>query len=67
MFLSLRHYTAESAAGFEVDKKTLRVSYMRGWFPIDFFSVLPFDVFSVAMNSSSLGDLRVLRILKLMR
>jgi len=47
-------------------------NYMRGWFPIDIASILPFDSVTAASNSTSgplakLKSIRIIRLLRLMK
>jgi len=47
---------------------TLAKSYMRGWFTIDFFSVLPYDFFTWWIESSiSKADVSILRLIRIIR
>lgn len=51
-------------------KKLIRRNYLKTWFAIDLVSILPFDTLSLAVDSSEtsfLGHIRVLRLLKLLR
>lgn len=41
--------------------------YLTGWFPIDFVSILPFDLLSIVMDSNSLQQLKVVRVIRLLR
>jgi len=57
----------------ELEKSRPRIaqSYLSGWFPIDFISLLPYDLFSVLGEAdgptSSLKGFRVLRVLRLIK
>ena len=41
--------------------------YLKGWFPIDVVSVLPYDLISLLSDNSSVSNLKILRILRLLR
>ena len=52
------------------DMKKIRWNYLKGWFPIDLLSILPFDILalpSVGALSGGLSILKIIRIIRLMR
>ena len=46
---------------------TIIKEYLRGWFFIDVISVMPFDLVSLMFENESVGKLKILRILRLLR
>ncbi|KDO19883.1 hypothetical protein SPRG_14726 [Saprolegnia parasitica CBS 223.65] len=49
------------------DAKLIVYHYLRGWFLIDFVSVLPFNTIGLMVTAPALGRLRFMRILRLFR
>ena len=50
------------------ERRTIRRNYLRGWFAVDFVSVVPFDLLStLSMGSASLREMKVIRLVKLLR
>ena len=49
------------------DLSQIRRKYLRGWFSIDFGSVLPLDLVGMFSKSKSVQSVRVLRLMKLVR
>ena len=50
------------------DFEEIRHHYLRGWFVVDFISILPFWIVDIINNgSSNLGFLKIVRIVRLMR
>ena len=41
--------------------------YLRSWFAIDLFSILPFDVLALTLNSPKLQKLKAIRLIRLLR
>jgi hypothetical protein len=53
--------------GYISDKRVIAKTYIKGWFFIDFFTSLPFQVLERIGDASSLGDTKMLRIMRLPR
>ena len=66
-FFLMYRENAELGGGMVRDKKRIRRHYLRGWFALDFISILPFDIVAFALRSSSLGKMKALRIIRLLR
>lgn len=49
------------------DQQKIVSRYVRGWFAIDFFSLLPFDLLAAVMKSGVMQKLKVVRIIRLLR
>ncbi|OQR84602.1 voltage-gated ion channel superfamily [Achlya hypogyna] len=49
------------------DAKLIVLHYLKGWFIVDLFSIIPFDIVGLVMTSPTLGRMRFLRILRLFR
>lgn len=49
------------------DAKEIRRLYLRGWFAIDFMSILPFDSVGLALQNPAIQKLKVIRIVRLLR
>lgn len=49
------------------DRRTIIKNYMRGWFWIDLFSILPFDIVGLYFNSPEVKRLKAIRIVRLLR
>ena len=57
------------------DNKTIALTYLRGWFILDVFTCIPFDIIFAAIAAAAAFDispstfqlLRMLRLVKLMR
>lgn len=49
------------------NKRKLAMTYFKGMFIIDLLSVMPFDIVAATSTNSNVGDLKVLRVLKLFR
>jgi hypothetical protein len=43
------------------------MSYLGGWFWLDFISTIPFDTVSMAMASDDISNLSMLRVLKILK
>ena len=46
---------------------TIIKTYLKGWFPIDVVSIMPFDLVSLLFENSDVGKLKILRVLRLLR
>jgi len=49
------------------DRAKIRRRYLRSWFIIDLFSIIPFDVLSVVKQNQSISKLKIVRIVRLLR
>merc|ERR1711871_287488 len=49
------------------NQREVAMRYLKGWFIIDFVSVLPFDVIGMAADSDDASQLKVLRVIRVMR
>jgi len=67
----LQFFLVRTRPGDGVENVTSHVElmliYLRGWFLIDFISVLPFDIISVITGNSDLMKLKGFRVLRLLR
>ena len=66
-FLAYRDETKAGGRRLVKDFTMIRRRYMRGWFPIDLISVVPFDVIGILLQSRALQRLKLMRLLKLLR
>ena len=48
-------------------KRELALTYFKGMFIIDLLSVMPFDIVAATTTNDEMGDLKMLRVLKLFR
>ena len=53
-------------AKWEDDPNVIARKYLCGWFPLDFVSVLPFDVLSIVIGEA-VSKLKIIRLIRLMR
>lgn len=68
-------YSRDTSDGivWEVDLRRIALHYMQTWFLLDFITVIPFDVFTLAADGGAMDEfksikvLRALRLLKLIR
>eukprot|EP00746_Dinoflagellata_sp_MGD_P147893 gnl/MRDRNA2_/MRDRNA2_80207_c0_seq1.p1 gnl/MRDRNA2_/MRDRNA2_80207_c0~~gnl/MRDRNA2_/MRDRNA2_80207_c0_seq1.p1 ORF type:complete len:678 (+),score=98.11 gnl/MRDRNA2_/MRDRNA2_80207_c0_seq1:194-2035(+) len=49
------------------DPQLIVNNYLRGWFIVDFLSIIPFDLLGLVLHASDLSTLRLLRIIRLLR
>jgi CRP-like cAMP-binding protein len=49
------------------DHKLIIRNYLKGWFPVDFISVLPFDLLGIVMQRGDMRQLKILRVVRLLR
>ncbi|OQS03787.1 hypothetical protein THRCLA_03918 [Thraustotheca clavata] len=49
------------------DARLIIKHYLRGWFIVDFLSIIPFDVFGLVLTSPILSQMRFMRIMRLFR
>lgn len=49
------------------NQREVAMRYLKGWFIIDFVSVLPFDVIGMAADSDDASQLKVLRVIRVAR
>eukprot|EP00746_Dinoflagellata_sp_MGD_P010751 gnl/MRDRNA2_/MRDRNA2_122325_c0_seq1.p1 gnl/MRDRNA2_/MRDRNA2_122325_c0~~gnl/MRDRNA2_/MRDRNA2_122325_c0_seq1.p1 ORF type:complete len:775 (-),score=115.46 gnl/MRDRNA2_/MRDRNA2_122325_c0_seq1:69-2393(-) len=49
------------------DRRKIAERYLKGWFVIDLFSILPFDVMGMVMNDPAMNKLKAVRIIRLLR
>jgi len=49
------------------DREMIMNNYLRGWFTIDFLSIVPYDTIGSAIESDLLNELKSLRLFRLMR
>ena len=42
-------------------------NYLYGWFPVDFFAVIPYDLIAYAVESKEASNLKFLRLVRLLR
>lgn len=49
------------------DRKKIAEKYLKGWFFIDLFSILPFDVLGMVMDNPEIKKLKAVRIVRLLR
>lgn len=45
-------------------RRQIAASYLRGWFLLDFVSILPFDIVTVIAGPNDLSDMKILRLLR---
>jgi hypothetical protein len=57
----------EDAAKLEFGLVNIRKRYLKGWFPMDAISVLPFDLLGMGLESRYVESLRVFRFIRLLR
>lgn len=68
-------YSRDTSDGivWEVDLRRIALHYLQTWFLLDFITVIPFDVFTLAADGGAMDEfksikvLRALRLLKLIR
>jgi hypothetical protein len=63
-------YQDEKRGELITNRKQIVKAYVFGWFPIDFISVVPFDlanVFGDDDNKSAVADLKILKVIRLLR
>eukprot|EP00435_Cladocopium_sp_Y103_P023182 s1638_g5.t1 len=68
-------YSRDTSDGivWEVDLRQIALHYLQTWFLLDFITVIPFDVFTLAADGGAMDEfksikvLRALRLLKLIR
>jgi potassium voltage-gated channel Eag-related subfamily H protein 7 len=49
------------------DRKNIAVHYLKGWFIIDFVSILPFDLVALVAKSETLSKAKALKVIRLLR
>jgi potassium voltage-gated channel Eag-related subfamily H protein 7 len=49
------------------DRRRIVKAYLFGWFPIDFISVVPFDIANVVGDNEAVADLKILKVVRLLR
>jgi hypothetical protein len=60
-------YYVEKDKKWVKEIKLVRKHYLYGWFPIDFFSTIPFDAFALLFKSDSVSSLKFMRMMKLLK
>ena len=68
--IALTFYTAiETKEGFITDKKVIAKTYVKGWFFLDLFTSIPFQILEKIGSSSdsNLGDSKALRLARIPR
>eukprot|EP00873_Tetraselmis_striata_P010258 jgi/Tetstr1/430522/TSEL_020321.t1 len=49
------------------DQRRISLTYLKSWFMVDLFSILPFDALGVVLEQDNLNKLKIIRIIKLLR
>ena len=52
---------------WEFDNKKIAFHYLKGWFIVDFLSVIPFDFIADTSGSDTVENLKILRLVRLLR
>mmetsp|Transcript_15484 Transcript_15484/g.27159 ORF Transcript_15484/g.27159 Transcript_15484/m.27159 type:complete len:669 (+) Transcript_15484:71-2077(+) len=62
-------YPVQKARGVEMESRPQQIwlHYLRTWFPIDFLTILPFDLLSVSLDSTELSQMKSIKIIRLFR
>lgn len=50
-----------------MDQNRIALTYLKSWFLVDLFSILPFDALGVVLDQDNLSKLKIIRIIKLLR
>jgi potassium voltage-gated channel Eag-related subfamily H protein 7 len=50
-----------------IDLRRIRGRYLRGWFVVDFISILPFDSVSFAVSGSGMSEFKIMRVIRVLR
>merc|ERR1719316_528812 len=49
------------------DQKKIVKHYLKGWFVIDFISILPFDIIGFVYDDPAIQKMKVIRIIRILR
>lgn len=62
-------YPVKKTGGFEMEHRPRRIiiHYLTTWFPIDFLTLVPFDVLSMALATDALSKMKGIKIIRLLR
>eukprot|EP00931_Biecheleriopsis_adriatica_P007435 TRINITY_DN108714_c0_g1_i1.p1 TRINITY_DN108714_c0_g1~~TRINITY_DN108714_c0_g1_i1.p1 ORF type:complete len:714 (-),score=104.88 TRINITY_DN108714_c0_g1_i1:76-2217(-) len=62
-------YPMKKARGIEMEHRLHKivVHYLTTWFPLDFITILPFDLISLSLRIDALSQMNSLKILRLLR
>ena len=61
-----QYYDSDEGAYVTSNRRIAR-HYGFGWFPIDFVSILPFDMFGMIFESKDVSQLKMMRLIRLLR
>merc|ERR1719379_137161 len=66
-FLKVKVGVPNGQSSWVRNKRDIRLRYLKSWFLLDFFSVLPFDVIALVSDDPATQNLMAFRLIRLLR
>eukprot|EP00435_Cladocopium_sp_Y103_P035114 s2535_g9.t1 len=66
-FFTMYAKTTPRGIEWETDLKKICRHYLLTWFPLDFVTIIPFDVLSLTWNADNLKELKIVKIIRAVR